>query len=69
VHSLVAWTFAGFIVAHVYLTTTGHAPLAGIQAMVNGWEILEDREGSEEEEITRPLESDEGQNPAVAAAD
>ena len=37
-HSLVAWTFASFIVGHVYLTTTGERPLSGIQAMVTGWE-------------------------------
>ncbi len=41
VHSLVAWLFGAFVVAHVYLTTTGHAPLAGIQAMINGWEDVE----------------------------
>ncbi len=40
-HSLVAWTFAAFIVGHVYLTTTGHKPLAGIQAMMLGWEEVE----------------------------
>jgi thiosulfate reductase cytochrome b subunit len=37
-HTLVAWTFASFIVGHVYLTTTGERPLSGIQAMVTGWE-------------------------------
>jgi thiosulfate reductase cytochrome b subunit len=41
VHSLVAWLFASFIVAHVYLTTTGHGPLASIRAMIDGWDILE----------------------------
>jgi thiosulfate reductase cytochrome b subunit len=40
-HSLVAWLFAAFIVAHVYLTTTGHKPLSGIEAMVTGWEEVE----------------------------
>ena len=40
-HTLVAWTFAAFIVGHVYLTTTGHKPLAGIKAMMNGWEDVE----------------------------
>jgi thiosulfate reductase cytochrome b subunit len=41
-HSLVAWTFGAFIVAHVYLTTTvGHEPLAGIKAMIHGWEDME----------------------------
>jgi thiosulfate reductase cytochrome b subunit len=40
-HTLVAWLFASFIVAHVYLTTTGHTPTAGIQAMMMGWEDVE----------------------------
>lgn len=40
-HTLIAWLFAAFIIAHVYLTTTGHAPLAGISAMINGWEAVE----------------------------
>jgi thiosulfate reductase cytochrome b subunit len=40
-HSLVAWTFAAFIVAHVYLTTTGAEPLTAIQAMMTGWEEIE----------------------------
>jgi thiosulfate reductase cytochrome b subunit len=40
-HTLIAWTFASFIVMHVYLTTTGHAPLAGIQAMMLGWDEVE----------------------------
>jgi thiosulfate reductase cytochrome b subunit len=38
VHSLGSWVFAAFIVAHVYLTTTGHTPLASIKAMILGWE-------------------------------
>jgi thiosulfate reductase cytochrome b subunit len=48
-HTLVAWTFAAFIVMHVYLTTTGHTPLAGIQAMMMGWENLEIHEAHPEE--------------------
>ncbi len=40
-HSLIAWLLAAFVVLHVYLTTTGHAPLASIQAMMLGWEDLE----------------------------
>jgi thiosulfate reductase cytochrome b subunit len=40
-HTLIAWTFSAFIVMHVYLTTTGHTPLAGIQAMMMGWEDVE----------------------------
>lgn len=41
-HSLIAWSFAAFIVAHIYLTTTSHEPLAGIKAMINGWEDIEE---------------------------
>ena len=40
-HTLTAWLFASFIVLHVYLTTTGHKPLTGIQAMITGWEDTE----------------------------
>ncbi len=41
VHSLISWLLAAFIVMHVYLATTGHAPLALIQAMMVGWEEVE----------------------------
>ena len=41
VHTLLAWAFAAFIVMHVYLTTTGETPLAGIKSMVTGWEDVE----------------------------
>lgn len=27
-----------FLIVHVYLTTTGHTPLAHIKAMISGWE-------------------------------
>lgn len=40
-HTLVAWLFASFILLHVYLTTTGHTPLASIKAMILGWEEIE----------------------------
>jgi len=40
-HSLIAWLFISFIFAHVYLTTTGPTPLAGIKAMMMGWEDVE----------------------------
>ncbi len=41
-HTLLAWAFSAFIVMHVYLTTTGHTPTAGIKAMVEGWDEVED---------------------------
>jgi thiosulfate reductase cytochrome b subunit len=42
VHSLGSWFFAAFLVAHVYLTTTGPTPLALLRAMITGWEQTED---------------------------
>jgi len=41
-HTILAWAFAAFIVMHVYLTTTGHTATAGIKAMVEGWDEVED---------------------------
>ena len=58
-HSLIAWLFASFIVAHVYLTTTGHEPLAGIRAMMYGWGQVEDFLLNPEEE--EHDHTDEGQ--------
>ena len=44
-HALGSWLFAAFIVAHVYLTTTsGRRPMSGIEAMITGWEELEEEE-------------------------
>lgn len=56
-HSLVAWVFASFIVGHVYLTTTGPAPLASMRAMIMGWDEVEVHEPSEEEQ--NDVEKDE----------
>jgi thiosulfate reductase cytochrome b subunit len=47
-HTLIAWLLAAFVVGHVYLTTTGHTPLASIQAMMMGWDELETRLPAEE---------------------
>jgi thiosulfate reductase cytochrome b subunit len=48
-HTLIAWLFASFVVLHVYLTTTGHTPLADIKAMMMGWEDVEVQGLSEKE--------------------
>ena len=47
-HSLVAWTFASFIVAHVYLTTTGATPMEAMRGMITGYEEVEVHEHEEE---------------------
>lgn len=46
IHSMVAWLFVSFIMLHVYMTTTGHTPLANIKAMVMGWDELETHQKS-----------------------
>lgn len=40
-HTLVAWLLVTFVIVHVYMTTTGHTPLANIQAMIMGYEEIE----------------------------
>jgi thiosulfate reductase cytochrome b subunit len=39
-HTLIAWLLASFVVLHVYLITTGHTPLASLQAMMLGWDAV-----------------------------
>lgn len=41
IHTLIAWLLATFVVMHVYLTTTGPTPLAGIRGMIFGWDEVE----------------------------
>jgi thiosulfate reductase cytochrome b subunit len=52
-HTLISWSFVAFIILHVYLTTTGHTPLAGIKSMIVGWDEVEvhssEPESTEEE--------------------
>ena len=48
-HSLVAWTFATFILGHVYMTTTGATPLEAMRGMITGYEEVEVHEVDEEE--------------------
>lgn len=68
-HSLVAWVFAGFIVGHVYLTTTGAEPLTAINAMMTGWEDVEIEEHSSEEAQAEEDTSEEqpGETPDLNA--
>ena len=40
-HTFVAWAFAAFVIMHMYLTTTGHTPLAAVEGMLTGWEEVE----------------------------
>jgi thiosulfate reductase cytochrome b subunit len=46
-HTLGAFLLMVFLVVHVYMTTTGNTPTSNIQAMITGYEDLE-----EDEEVT-----------------
>ncbi|MCK5824444.1 MAG: cytochrome b/b6 domain-containing protein [Ichthyobacteriaceae bacterium] len=41
IHTFGAFALITFVVAHVYLTTTGHTPTESIKAMITGWEIID----------------------------
>lgn len=41
-HTFGAFVLFSFVIAHVYLTTTGHKPLSSIKAMISGWEEMDD---------------------------
>ena len=41
IHTLGAFMLLVFVIAHVYLTTTGETPLSSIKAMITGWEVVD----------------------------
>lgn len=43
-HTFGAFILIGFVIIHVYLTTTGHTPTSSIKAMVTGWEEMSDED-------------------------
>lgn len=67
-HSLVAWLFASFIVAHVYLTTTGVTVFEDIRAMVTGWEKVEVHQEHEIVPENEPLADESKMEPAAGEA-
>ncbi len=44
IHTLGAFMLMAFIIAHIYLTTTGHKPLSAIKAMITGWEEMSEED-------------------------
>ncbi len=48
-HTFGAFLLIAFIIAHVYLTTTGHTITSNLKAMITGWEELEDDEDENED--------------------
>lgn len=53
-HTFGAFLLLSFVIAHIYLTTTGHKPLSSIKAMVTGWEEMDDE--TIEERLTNDIE-------------
>jgi len=47
IHTFGAFMLLAFMIAHVYLTTTGHKPTSAIKAMITGWEELSEEEAKE----------------------
>lgn len=48
-HTLGSYLFAAFLIAHLYLSTTGKTPVALLRAMITGWEEPRDGEPPVEE--------------------
>ncbi|MFH1121812.1 MAG: cytochrome b/b6 domain-containing protein [Bacteroidota bacterium] len=44
IHTLGAFILLGFVIVHVYLTTTGHTLTSSIKAMVTGWEEMSEED-------------------------
>ena len=47
IHTFGAFVLLAFVIAHVYLTTTGETPLSSIKAMITGWEVIDVDENEE----------------------
>ena len=44
IHTFGAFILVGFVIIHVYLTTTGHTVTSSVKAMVTGWEEMSDED-------------------------
>lgn len=44
IHLVGAFFLIGFVLAHIYLTTTGYKPFSSIKGMLFGWEEMSDKE-------------------------
>jgi thiosulfate reductase cytochrome b subunit len=51
-HTAGAFLMLAFFIAHVYLATAGHTPLAHIKAMITGWEEVEEATGADPKATT-----------------
>jgi cytochrome b subunit of formate dehydrogenase len=44
IHTFGAFVLVAFVVVHLYLITTGHTVTSNLNAMITGWEELEEDE-------------------------
>lgn len=58
VHTAATYALVAFVLLHVYLTTTGETPTANLQAMITGWDVVEedDEPAGTRAERTQPAE-------------
>ncbi|MEN8137824.1 MAG: cytochrome b/b6 domain-containing protein [Bacteroidota bacterium] len=57
-HTFGAFVLIAFVIAHVYLTTTGHKPTESIIAMLTGWEIVDvDEDEVRKEHMIKAVEN------------
>ena len=52
-HATGAFLMLAFVIAHVYLSTAGHTPLAHIKAMITGWEEVNEAPRTELEAVPK----------------
>lgn len=56
VHTLGAFLLVSFLLVHLYLITTGRSPTSNIQAMITGYEKVDEEGGPPEENIPSLIE-------------
>ncbi len=44
IHTFGAFVLVGFVLVHIYLTTTGHTVTSSVEAMITGWEEMSDED-------------------------
>lgn len=58
IHVGAAIVLLGFIIGHVYMTTTGRTVFSSIKAMITGWEEIDEEEESATPAGTKPAAGD-----------
>ncbi|HOK37981.1 MAG: cytochrome b/b6 domain-containing protein [Bacteroidales bacterium] len=61
-HTIGAFLILAFVIAHIYLTTTGHTPTSNIKAMITGWEELEDEDDDKKENNVNTEKNEKNEN-------